>query len=225
MVYGRMDSGAPEWTLESWRDVFAATLDSDEAAAARPGRCSQSVMSPRLSYGRHFGPQLPSTRPASVMILITRIQGRWQLPLTVRPEHLRSHAGQVSLPGGALEPNETSQQAAIRELEEELGCDVSTLEIVGRLSPIYVYNSDFLVTPWVGVAEQVLSFEPDPNEVADWFSVPITDFCDWSADSDKQIERGGIQFSAPRFQYGHREVWGATSMILSELQVLLRTAS
>ena len=224
MVYRRMDSETPERTLESWRHAFADTLLDDQNTESRPGRCAQSEMSPRLSYGRHFGPALPSTRPAAVMILIARIQGQWQVPLTVRPEHLRSHAGQVSLPGGAQEPGETNQQAALRELAEELGCDTSSVEVIARLSPIYVYNSGFLVTPWVGVADQILSFEADPNEVADWFSVPIADLCQWSGDSDKQITRGGIRFSAPKFAYGQREIWGATSMILSELQVLLKSA-
>ena len=159
------------------------------------------------------------------MVLVTRIEGQWQVPLTVRPAHLRSHAGQVSLPGGAQEPNETNQEAAIRELEEELGCDTSTIEIVGRLSPVYVYNSGFLVTPWIGITERILSFEPDPNEVADWFSIPVTELRDLSTKPRKHIKRGGIRFSAPAFQYQRREIWGATSMILSELQTLVRRAT
>ena len=157
------------------------------------------------------------------MILLTRIDDEWQIPLTVRPDHLRSHAGQVSFPGGAREPNETSQQAAIRELQEELGCDTSTIDIVGKLSPIYVYNSDFLVTPWIGITEHSLSFDPDANEVADWFGLSIDDLCKRLAVCKKQIARGRLCFSAPAFECQQHEIWGATSMILSELQVLLRS--
>src|SRR5215510_12971597 len=86
-----------------------------------PGPAAQRTMESELAYGRHLGPPRLDARPAAVVALLHLIDDRWHMPLMVRPETLAHHAGQSSLPGGMVEPGETSEEAAIRELEEELG--------------------------------------------------------------------------------------------------------
>ena len=87
----------------------------------------RSRMSPELSYGRHAGPAPHTARSAAVVLLLFRRAGRWHLPLTERPLTLAHHAGQISLPGGAVDHGESSIEAARRELKEELGFDAPHL--------------------------------------------------------------------------------------------------
>ncbi|HEY6563942.1 MAG TPA: NUDIX domain-containing protein, partial [Pirellulaceae bacterium] len=112
-----------------------------------PGRWARERFAPALSHGRHFGPSLATTRSAAVMILLCRRGDAWSLPLTKRPEGLRHHGGQISLPGGAAEAGESAEQTSRRELAEELGIDLALVHDVGRLSTSYLFISDFQVSP------------------------------------------------------------------------------
>ena len=121
-------------------------------------------MSPELSYGRHAGPAPSTARHAAVMLLLFRRDGRWHLPLTERPSSLLRHGGQISLPGGTIEPGETSEQAAVRELREELGID-APVDMLGRLADCYVFASNFVVTPWLAATTVEPHWRPDAREV------------------------------------------------------------
>ena len=83
-----------------------------------PGWAAQARYQPELSFGRHLGPAPSDAKPAAVLILLYPNGGRWHVPLTLRSAHLPDHAGQVSLPGGLIEPGEDSRQAALREFTE-----------------------------------------------------------------------------------------------------------
>ncbi len=87
-------------------------------------------------------------------------QATWHLPLTRRTEHLLDHAGQISLPGGAVEPGEPSQRAVLRELDEELGIPAAGIEMLGQLSPIYLFRSNFLIQPWLAACQERLPGSP-----------------------------------------------------------------
>src|SRR6478609_6500408 len=107
-------------------------------SAEQRGADARARMSPQLSYGRHAGPALVTSRPAAVLLLLFRRRGRWMLPLTERPLSLPHHGGQISLPGGAVDVGESSCGAAMRELGEELGV-VDQVEVLGCLSDSYVF--------------------------------------------------------------------------------------
>lgn len=181
-------------------------------------------MSARLTYGRHFGPFFPNARRAAVVILIYPFEGQWHIPLTIRTHHLRDHAGQVSFPGGKQESDESNQEAALRELREELNCNTENVEMVGRLSDLYVYNSNFLVTPWVAAANAELEFEPNVDEVDGWFALSLSAVATSLQRGEKHIRRGAFHFSAPCFLWDGYDIWGATSMILSEFRPYLLNA-
>src|SRR5207249_4819317 len=116
--------------LPQWLDVAIH--------AGHRGAPHRTRMSPELSYGRHSGPAPHTARSAAVVLLLFRRAGRWHLPLTERPVTLAHHAGQISLPGGAVDLGESSIDAALRELNEELGFDSPHL-VVGPLADCYVF--------------------------------------------------------------------------------------
>jgi 8-oxo-dGTP pyrophosphatase MutT (NUDIX family) len=179
-------------------------------------------MSPEMSYGRHSGPAPITARAAAVMLLLFRRDGRWHLPLTLRPASLTRHAGQVSLPGGAVDVGETSANAALRELNEELGINAD-VELLGRLANCYVFASDFLITPWVATIAFEPQWQPHVREVQGVVELPLHELFDQHSFGTTTIERGPLVFRAPCIQVGSARVWGATAVILSELADVLNS--
>ncbi len=130
---------------------------------------------PELSYGRHRGPARPQSRIAAVAVTLYHCPNQgWVIPLTLRPLNLQHHAGQICLPGGRVEAGETMFEAAFREFREELGVDPEVTTFCGQLSPQYVYASDNLVHPVVALIEHPGPWNPDPVEVAQVITLPLT---------------------------------------------------
>jgi 8-oxo-dGTP pyrophosphatase MutT (NUDIX family) len=191
--------------------------------AEPPGNWSHAArMSPELSYGRHAGPAPHTARHAAVVLLLFQHNGKWHLPLTERPLTLAHHAGQISLPGGAIDNGESSLDAALRELNEELGFEAPHL-VLGQLADCYVFASDFLVTPWVIASfESVTDWRPHTREVQSVIEMPLDVLLDDQAIGRLTIERGPLVFHAPCIHIGPARVWGATCIILNELTAVLR---
>jgi 8-oxo-dGTP pyrophosphatase MutT (NUDIX family) len=147
--------------------------------------------------------------------------GQWHLPLTERPLTLARHAGQVSLPGGAIELGEGSAAAALRELDEELGFR-SEVELLGRLPDCYVFASDYLVTPWLATTAIEPAWHPHALEVRTVVELPLSTLLEDEPIGRLAIERGPLVFHAPCIRTGHARVWGATCVIVNELAILLR---
>jgi 8-oxo-dGTP pyrophosphatase MutT (NUDIX family) len=150
-------------------------------------------------------------------VLLYPHQDAWYLPLTLRPKNLPDHPGQVSLPGGAIEPGETSREAALREFHEELGGQGPRIELLGPLSPIYLHVSNFHVKPWLGVCRQRPPLTPNPSEVETIFEVPLPHLLDPANFGSHRRKSGDRSFIAPHFLWQSHQIWGATCMILGEL--------
>ena len=178
------------------------------------------AMGPQLSYGRHRGPARHTTRHAAVLLAMYELDGHWWFPLTVRHSGMTRHQGQISLPGGLIEPGEESSTAAIREFMEELG--PTRVEILDHLGACYVYVSDTFVTPWIGVIAMPQEWEPNPQEVERVIEAPIALLTDPAARRVATLRRGPLQFTAPGYAIGDDHVWGATAVILKQLSMLLR---
>jgi 8-oxo-dGTP pyrophosphatase MutT (NUDIX family) len=138
-----------------------------------PGWRAQRALQPELSYGRHFGPPPASARPAAVLALVYPHRQAWCLALTLRTDTLPDHAGQISLPGGAISPGESDERAALRELEEELGPSTDSITMLGQLSPLYLFNSGFRVSSWLAFAAERPAWRPNPLEVVALLEVPL----------------------------------------------------
>jgi 8-oxo-dGTP pyrophosphatase MutT (NUDIX family) len=184
------------------------------------GGSARVRMSPSLSYGRHAGPAPFDARHAAVTLLLFKRDGRWHVPLTERPQTLTRHCGQISLPGGSIDAGETSEQAALRELAEELGVQQS-VELVGRLADCYIYASNFLVIPWIAATKSEPLWRPHDREVQRIFELPLETLFDDSAIGETTITRGPLNFHAPCISVSNTCVWGATSVILGELADVL----
>lgn len=138
------------------------------------------------------------------------------LILTVRREHLRTHAGQIAFPGGRIDPGEDAIEAALREAHEEILLTPAAVEIVGTIEP-YRTVTGYIVTPVVAVIPPNLPLEPHENEVADWFEAPLA----FLLDPANQQERSGL-FQGRERQYYEidwqgRRIWGATAAMIVNL--------
>jgi 8-oxo-dGTP pyrophosphatase MutT (NUDIX family) len=189
-----------------------------------PGRSAQSEMEPDLAFGRHFDPPTHDVRRAAVAVLVYTLDGRPCIPLTLRPDYMPVHAGQVCLPGGLVDGGESNMAAALRELEEELGVPAADVEVVGPLSPIHVFGTRFYVEPWLLAAEAHPTFRPSAFEVAELLEVPIERLADPACRGRHPRETRGVTQSVPHFEFGGHQIWGATAMILSEFVALWREA-
>jgi len=182
-----------------------------------PGWAAQAGYQPELSFGRHLGPAPAGARPAAVLVVLYPHQQRWHVPLIVRPLHMLDHAGQVSLPGGVIEPGETSREAALREFTEELGVETSGMEILGQLSPLYLFASNFQITPWVAAAPAAPAWQPSRREVERLLEIPLAHLLDPANSASVERRQRGLSFHVPGFSWETQHIWGATSMILAEL--------
>lgn len=164
-----------------------------------------------------------SLRPAAVLVpLIDRSAG-FSILLTQRTAHLAAHAGQVSFPGGRMEPGDQDAVAtALRETEEEVGLPPNHVEVVGRLDT-YLTGTGFEITPVVGIVDAAFPMTPDPFEVAEVFEVPL-DFVLDPANHERHSRewKGRLRhyFVLP---YDHHHIWGATAgMLVNLAEVLTR---
>ncbi|HZU80160.1 MAG TPA: CoA pyrophosphatase, partial [Acidimicrobiales bacterium] len=119
---------------------------------------------------------MPDLRaPSAVLVPAFEEQGEVRVVLTRRAAHLRTHTGEVSFPGGRLEPGETPEAGARREAHEEVGLDPDVVTTVGRLSPLATFSSGSRITPVVGLLPGRPRLQPSPAEVEHVFDVALAD--------------------------------------------------
>jgi 8-oxo-dGTP pyrophosphatase MutT (NUDIX family) len=162
-------------------------------------------------------PELRATATIEAAVLIA-LTDRTEpgVILTLRREHMRTHAGQVAFPGGRLDPGENTTQAALREAREEILLDPAHVELVGTIDR-YRTVTGYVVTPVLGVIPADLPLEPHEHEVADWFEVPLG----YLLDPANQQRRSALFQGATRHYYeivwNERRIWGATAAMIVNL--------
>ena len=161
-------------------------------------------------------------RAAAALLLLYPRPSGLSIPLTVRASHLRRHAGQISLPGGAADPGETPEAAALREAHEEIGVDPASVRVLGLLTPVHVLVSGFTLHPVVGITDRRPEFQAAAHEVQEVLEVSLDDLQDASRIRTGTRIREGVAVEYPYFDLHGHQVWGATAMILGEFICLLQ---
>jgi len=160
---------------------------------------------------------------AAALLLLYPGSSGLMVPLTVRGSHLRRHAGQISLPGGAAEPGESLESAALREAYEEIGVPSEAVRVLGSLTPVHVLVSGFTLNPIVGITDTRPAFQAAAHEVDQILEVPLDDLQDASRIRTGTRIREGVAVEYPYFDLHGHQVWGATAMILGEFICLLQS--
>jgi 8-oxo-dGTP pyrophosphatase MutT (NUDIX family) len=161
-------------------------------------------------------------RLAAVLVLLYPVQRELSLVLTRRHEYQGVHSGQISLPGGQREDGESFAQTALRETHEELGINVQGIQLVGKLTQVYIPPSDYEVHPYVGYSSQRPAWKPDPAEVAEVIEMPLAMLFENNLKRSEVATRNGVTFEMPYYAIQGHKVWGATAAMLSEFEERLR---
>ncbi len=161
---------------------------------------------------------------AAVMVLLFRDdQERLHTVLTLRQAGLRGHSGQVSFPGGRQDPQDNSlTDTALRETGEEIGIFQDEIGILGGMPPLYIPTSHHDVYPTVGYCEALPRFRPNPQEVAEVFSFALDDLLHPRFKREERRMIRGCDVWTPYYAVCGHKVWGATAIMLSELEERLR---
>lgn len=195
-------------------------------AAEFRSRLVEALAADRALLAPHRYPEDANveTRPAAVVVPIMDYGTHATLLLTLRQPTLAAHAGQVCFPGGMQEAGESLEQTARRECLEELGLDLTGIEMLPCSRP-RITGTGFCITPFLAVLPAPLALAPDTTEVAEVFEVPLATVCDGAAYSSHAEPLRGVMRTHDRLPFGNYHIWGATAGILRDLCRTVNTAS
>lgn len=161
--------------------------------------------------------------PVPAAVLVPVVMGDTpSILLTKRTAHLAKHAGQVSFPGGRIDPEDSGPEAAaLREAEEEIGLDTSQVQVLGRLTD-HITGTGYRITPVLGLVPPALTYRLSPHEVDEIFELPMSVVLD--PDAPKRQERLVRGERRDFWVWPHPDhfIWGATAAILVQLAWRLR---
>lgn len=187
-----------------------------------PGKLAQKIMRPKYRGSKNKNYTINNAISSAVLILLFKEKNVFKYYLTLRSNNVGKHKGQISLPGGSQEKNESLEFTAIRETEEEIGINKDTIYIIGKLTKLFVPVSGFCIYPFVGWTNKIPKIKPS-NEVKKVFNVKISELLDRNNEKRKQIVINNKITEIPYFNLRNKEVWGATAMILSEFKKILKS--
>jgi len=162
--------------------------------------------------------------PAAVLVPVLEKEGAAHVLLTRRRRDLRRHPGQVSFPGGRLDPGEEPLAGALREAHEEIGLDPSAADVLGRLDETLVLTSPFRLTPFVARVPYPGAYVGHPGEVEAILLLPLAALAEPAIHRTEVREAYGMSHEVHFFDVGEDRVWGATARILWQLLGAWRSA-
>lgn len=190
--------------LENWRTVYESFSPVDVETGEQ--------------MSRRIPPPDGSARRAAVLVPLLLDPEGVEIVYTVRKGDLNDHAGQISFPGGSLEPGDESLlDTALREAEEEIDLSRRMVEVVGELEEMYIPPSNFRVSPYVGLLPHKAEFVIDPREVEEIFTAPLRDLLSPTNFQKVIWTRDGRDYEVPVFAVAGYEVWGATAAMTAAL--------
>lgn len=190
-----------------------------------PGKEAHKLMSPIRNENWidiDKKPYPKKLKMASVICLFIKKQNGIHFILMKRTESPYTHSAQISFPGGGIEIRETEKQAALRELQEEIGIELLEENIIGKLTNIYIPVSNFKVHPFVAFFEGKVKYKLDKLEVDYVFEVPLSDLLNDNKIKKMQMETKYGKMPIKYFDFENEIVWGATAVILSELKMIIQ---
>lgn len=152
-------------------------------------------------------------RRASVLICMIWMEGEWHLLFSQRSTELPVHSGQISFPGGAIEPGETAEDAARRETEEEVGIPRDQIDMIGRLDDVET-RSGYIVSPFVGAAPAGSEYILQPSEVVEVFEVPMSALLRDDRPEVRYVKWSDRRYPVYSFRWESIDIWGLTAYML-----------
>jgi len=204
------------------------TLKKRLALGNLPGKDAQIKMVSDAFKDRYFDIKPNAhTREGAVLVLLYPQKHSLHIPLIVRPSTEKGvHSGQVAFPGGKKEKEDLNHtHTALREAQEEVNLDISKVKVLGQLSPLFVFASNFMVYPTLAVMDEEPILKPNPKEVAAIFSADLNLLQRPETIKKTTIQTPQYTFETPYFDIDGKIVWGATAMMLSELIELAEISS
>ena len=156
-------------------------------------------------------------KQAAVLICFFKKKDDYYLPLIRRPMNEKNHPGQIALPGGAMEENETLENTALREAFEEVGIIPDDVEILGKMTPLPVPVSKYVITPYIGITDNEPKWNINELEVDELIILKFEDLIDSNKGYYEDWNLNGNMLRVPIFKIMNIEIWGATAAVLSEL--------
>jgi 8-oxo-dGTP pyrophosphatase MutT (NUDIX family) len=189
-----------------------------------PGESAQNLMSPAGS--ERYRLVTPDHNIACVLALLFPKDKEWYISFIERTNRFPEdkHSGQISLPGGKLnESDDSYEDCALRETYEEIGVAPDSIGILGSLTPVFVYVSNFLVHPFVGFTTETPKFVLQESEVQNIIEVPVSHFTKSKNKGLAEIKVREITLpETPYYDIYGNKLWGATAMIISELEQIIK---
>ena len=209
-----------------WQERLADALRRIERPIAVDPRFAPRDAAGRANPARFDRSALPPARAAATLLLLYPDQdGELTVPLTVRHAELRSHAGEVSLPGGAVEAGDTDRAAAaLREAHEEVGVEPSAVRVLGNLDDVWIPVSNYQVRPFVGSLPRRPRLIPQVQEVAAVVELPVRRLLAPDAIDEEEIDVRDFRLRAAVYRYGGERIWGATARTLAMFAQVVREA-
>ena len=200
---------------------------SGAEAAGRAGGLSVDTLVARTrarlpGRQRRVVPPGPLIRAAVLVPIVDH--GEAYLVFAQRTNRVGQHAGQISFPGGRIDPDDRDElHAALREAEEEVGLAPSRVEPLGLLDDTETFATQFVITPWVGVIRGPVAWQPDGHEIEKVIEVPVAALLAEGCFRVEQWERDGVTRDVYFYDYQDTTIWGATARILKQYLDLVGT--
>lgn len=187
-----------------------------------PGLAAQLNMVPDPRPGNKVYTDVQdSCKRAGVLVLLYLKGKHVFMVLTRRTELVEHHQAQISFPGGRQEEGESIEQTALRETKEELGIQPSVIQVLGRLTPLYIPPTNYCIYPVVARMKEQPQFIPSPYEVAEVLEIPLNYLIDPLTVRREMWNLHGKDVDVPFYFFEDNKIWGATAMVLAEFVEIL----
>jgi len=186
-----------------------------------PGQVSHLKMAPanRIHELKNQEKKILNAQKSAVMLLLFNEQNKLKVIFIRRSFYVGIHAGQIAFPGGRYEDFDIEiKNTALREIEEEIGLHSENIEVIGRISDIYVPPSNFLISVFVGYLPQKPQYKIDEREVNEIIEIELSEFFKEDSIIEKEfiVPSTNSKVLAPYYKVGNIELWGASAMVMCE---------